>query len=85
MEYKSTQVFRIRVKGTKRSILLETNMPLIRLAESKKGPVWKLREGSFDNGDADTAHLLSHIIESLENLLERDFKTLFPERYPFGF
>lgn len=74
LEYKSNQIIRIRVHGTKRTLLLETDMPLAKLAGSKKAIKWKLREGSFDTSDADTAALLANIINQLEKILAKEFQ-----------
>lgn len=69
IEYESAQIIRIRVKGQKRSLLLETDYPLVKL--SKKKIKWKLREGSFDGTDHQkNANLLMQIIEQLEYYLK---------------
>lgn len=73
LEYQSNQVYRIRVHGAKSTLLLETDMPLIKYANSKKAIKWKLREGGFDSGDADTAALLVSIINQLEQILKKEY------------
>lgn len=79
IEYKSPQVIRIRVEGTKGSLLLQNDYPAIRFANSKKGIKWKIREGSLNAGDRDSAQLLIDIFSQLESFMKRDFKEIYPD------
>ena len=79
IEYKSRQVIRIRVEGTKASLLLQNDYPAIRFANSKKGVRWKIREGALSAGDKDSTQLLIDIFSQLEFLIKRDFKEIFPD------
>ncbi len=84
VEYKSNNIMRIRVNGTKRTLLLENNYPAIRIANSKRGVNWKIREGSLDNPDERVTELFRDIIEQLEFLMKRDFKDMYPDLFPFS-
>lgn len=66
IEYESNQIMRIRLLGTKRSLLLENNYPLLKNTNSKKGIQWKIREGQFDIKDEQDSRLLMRIFELLE-------------------
>jgi hypothetical protein len=73
LEYHSNQIMRIRVNGSKRSLLLENNYPLLRLQKSKKGIQWKIREGSLDAGSEKNSRLLMEIMEQLEYIIKKEF------------
>ena len=79
VEYKSRQVIRIRVAGTKSSLLLQNDYPAIRFGKSKRGVKWKIKEGSLGEGDKDTAQLLIDIFSQLEYVMKRDFNLMYPE------
>jgi hypothetical protein len=79
IEYKSRQVIRIRVTGSKDSLLLENDYPAIRFTNSKKGVKWKIRQGKLDAADKDSASLLVEIFSQLEYLMKKDFKEIFPD------
>lgn len=66
VEYESNQIMRIRLLGTKRSLLLENNYPILRNTNSKKGIQWKIRQGQFDMKDEHDSRLLMRIFELLE-------------------
>lgn len=66
IEYESNQIMRIRLLGTKRSLLLENNYPLLKNSNSKKGIQWKIREGQFDIKDEYDSRLLMRVFELLE-------------------
>lgn len=64
--YLSEQVERIKVIGKNRSILLQSNRPLLRLKGLKNKRLdWKLIEGQMNN-----SHVLQAIIAKLERLLK---------------
>ena len=63
--YLSEQVERIKVIGRNRSIVLQSNRPLIRLKGLKNKRLdWKLIEGQMNN-----SHVLQAFILKLERLL----------------
>jgi hypothetical protein len=63
--YLSEQVERIKVIGRNRSIVLQSNRPLLRLKGLKNKRLdWKLIEGQMNN-----SHVLQAIILKLERLL----------------
>jgi len=66
VEYESNQIMRIRVTGTKRSLLLENNYPLLKNTNSKKGIQWKIREGDYAMKNEQDSRLLMRIFELLE-------------------
>ena len=70
--YQSGQVLRFSVKGSKSSLLLECNYPLLYSSQSKKGVKWQLKEGFIPD-----AGLLHAIIAALEQCIK--------EQYPSGF
>jgi hypothetical protein len=72
VEYKSNQIMRIRVLGSKSSILLENNYPFLKNTNSKKGIQWKIREGQFDMKDEHDSRLLMRIFELLEYEIKKD-------------
>jgi hypothetical protein len=78
LEYKSKQIFRIRVQGTKQALLLQCDYPAIRFANSKKGIKWKLLKG-YISETKDSPRLLLDIFQRLEHFIKRDFKEIFPE------
>lgn len=78
VEYKSRQVLRIRVTGSKSSLLLQNDYPAIRFANSKKGVKWLIREGAFSAADKDAANLLIDIFYQLESLMKKDFEKIYP-------
>jgi hypothetical protein len=83
VEYQGSQVIRIRVHGTKSTILLECNYPLLHGGKSKKGIQWKLREGKLDAATPESAQLLMNIFKALEDELKEYYKLL--DRQQLGF
>lgn len=73
VEYHSNQIMRIRVNGITRSLLLENNYPLLRLAKTKKGIQWKIREGFLDKANPDSSRLMLQIMDQLEHLIKTEF------------
>ena len=64
--YLSEQVERIKVMGKNRSIVLQSNRPLLRIKWLKNKRLdWKLIEGQMNN-----SHVLQAIILKLERLLK---------------
>jgi hypothetical protein len=64
--YLSEQIERIKVMGKNRSIVLQSNRPLLRLKGLKNKRLdWKLVEGQMNN-----SHVLQAIILKLERLLK---------------
>ncbi|HQR94060.1 MAG: hypothetical protein B7Y15_14145 [Bacteroidetes bacterium 24-39-8] len=64
--YLSEQVERIKVMGRNRSIVLQSNRPMLRLKGLKNKRLdWKLIEGQMNN-----SHVLQAIILKLERLLK---------------
>jgi hypothetical protein len=64
--YLSEQVERIKVMGKNRSIVLQSNRPMLRLKGLKNKRLdWKLIEGQMNN-----SHVLQAIILKLERLLK---------------
>jgi len=78
VEYASRQILRIRVQGSKTSLLLQNDYPSIRFTNSRKGVKWTLREGALGSGDEDSAQLLIDIFSKLEYLMKRDFEKIYP-------
>jgi hypothetical protein len=78
VEYSSRQVMRIRVHGSRTTLLLQNDYPAIRFANSKKGVKWKIREGALSAADKDSAQLLVDIFSQLENLMKQDFEKIYP-------
>lgn len=74
VEYESNQIMRIRVLGTKRSLILENNYPFLKNINSKKGIRWKIREGQFEMKDEQDSRLLMRIFELLEYEIKREDK-----------
>jgi hypothetical protein len=70
LEYHSAQIMRIRVHGQFRTILLETNYPIV---TGKKPIKWKLREGELHGDAKQAAATLATIIQQLEYFIKRDF------------
>lgn len=79
VEYSSRQILRIRVEGKKSSLLLQNDYPALRFANSKKGVHWKIREGTLNAGDKDSAQLLVDIFKQLEKAMKDDFDKIFPQ------
>lgn len=79
VEYSSRQILRIRVDGKKGSLLLQNDYPAVRFANSKKGVHWKIREGTLNAGDKDSAQLLVDIFKQLEKAMKDDFDKIFPK------
>lgn len=79
VEYQSQRLMRIRVYGSKSSLLLENDYPAIRFTNSKKGIRWKLREGKPDFAGEKTAQLLLDIFGKLEHHMKEDFRELYPD------
>ena len=73
LEYHSNQIMRIRVHGTKSSLLLENDYPALQLTKSKKGVKWKIREGAMNEGTEKTSRLLMNIMEQLEGIIKKEF------------
>lgn len=70
--YQSEQIERIRVFGKNRSIVLQSNRPLLRLKGLKNKRLdWKLVEGQMNN-----SHVLQAIIHKLERLLKASVDSL---------
>lgn len=69
VEYASAQVIRIRVHGTRSSLLLETNFPMV-AAGKAKAITWKIKDGGFEVSGAQQARLFTDIIHQLEQHLE---------------
>jgi hypothetical protein len=78
VEYQSVQIMRIRVYGTKGTLLLQTNYPMLKIGNSRKGVDWKIKEGSMADGTMETTKLFMQILETLEYLMKRDFSELYP-------
>lgn len=79
VEYSSRQILRIRVEGKKSSLLLQNDYPALRFANSKKGVHWKIREGTLNAGDKDSAQLLVDIFKQLEKAMKDDFDKIYPQ------
>lgn len=73
LEYHSDQIMRIRVHGSRSSLLLENNFPMVRSAKSKRGIQWKICEGSMDEGNNRAVRLLSNITDQLEYIIKHEF------------
>jgi hypothetical protein len=71
VEYLSNQIIRIRVQGSKTALLLENNYPFTKLS-TKKGIVWKIREGMMNKAYSNTARLLADIFEELEKKMKTE-------------
>ena len=72
VEYHSNQIMRIRVNGSKRSLLLENNYPFLNQTNSKKGIQWKIREGYIDNEGEKSSRLMLEIMKQLEYFIKKD-------------
>ena len=66
---------RIRVNGSKTSLLLENNYPLLNHTKSKKRIEWKIREGKIDKEIEKNSRLMLEIMEQLEYLIKKEFST----------
>ena len=68
IEYHSSQIMRIRVYGSKNSILLSNNRPMLdRITVAKKGILWKILKAIPKSNDLIKDHKLLHdIIDALE-------------------
>lgn len=75
VEYHSNQIMRIRVNGSKTSLLLENNYPLLNHSKSKKRIEWKIREGKIDKEIEKNSRLMLEIMEQLEYLIKKEFST----------
>jgi hypothetical protein len=73
LEYHSDQIMRIRVHGSKSSLLLENNYPAQRMAKSKRAIQWKIREGRINNGTKEGDSLLVNITGQLEYIIKHEF------------
>lgn len=76
LEYESAQILRIRVYGSRSSILLETNYPFLYHTNSRAGITWKLKEGSFSESNVETSRLLTRIMSELEKILKQTYPFL---------
>jgi hypothetical protein len=83
VEYQGSHLIRIRVQGSKTTILLECNYPLIHAGKSKKGIQWKIREGKLDAATPESAQLLMNIFKALEGELKVYYKLLDQQRLGF--
>jgi hypothetical protein len=73
LEYHSDQIMRIRVHGSKSSLLLENNYPAQRMGKSKRAIQWKIREGSMTEGNKQNTSLLLNITDQLEYIIKHEF------------
>ena len=73
IEYHSAQIVRIRVQGSFRSMLFESNFPVWRVAKGSKPIKWQIREGAIISKDSRDARLTMDIIENLEGYLKQEF------------
>jgi ribosomal protein S7 len=78
VEYSSRQVMRIRVHGSRTTLLLQNDYPAIRFANSKKGVKWKILQGALEMVDKESTQLLVDIFSQLESLMKRDFIEIYP-------
>lgn len=80
VEYISKQILRIRVYGTKKSLLLQTNYSEIYFRKSQRGAIrWYIKEGAFTEGTPESTRLWIDIYTRLEYLLKKDIKKIFPD------
>lgn len=79
VEYKSKQIIRISVQGSKSSLLLQNDYPAIRFTNSKRGVRWKVLEPKSIPLDKDFPVLLNSIFSQLEYLMKTDFDKLYPQ------
>lgn len=77
--YKSKQIIRISVQGSKSSLLLQNDYPAIRFTNSKRGVRWKVLEPKSIPLDKDFPVLLNSIFSQLEYLMKKDFDKLYPQ------
>ncbi len=82
VEYKSRQVIRIRVEGSKDSILLQCDYPAIFFSNGKKAVKWKVIEPKTLPADKDLPRLLVTMFSDLEYLMKRDWEQLYPTELP---
>ncbi len=73
LEYHSTQIMRIRVKGKFNDLLFENNYPALKAKNSKKGIKWKLKEGRLTDVNHKSTLLITHILQELEYTIKHDF------------
>lgn len=83
VEYESNQIMRIRVFGSKSSVLLENNFPTLYYGKSKAGVKWKIREGSLNAATKESSSLLINIFSELEKKMNEYLEK--KEREKFGF
>jgi hypothetical protein len=73
LEYHSNQIMRIRVYGSKSTLLLENNYPMVQVSKSTQGVKWKIREGKIEYKPEESSWLLTQIMENLEYVIKKDF------------
>lgn len=78
LEYKSKQIIRISVQGSKSALLLQNDYPAIRFTNSKRGVRWKVIEPKAIPVDKGFPVLLNSIFTQLEYLMKKDFDLLYP-------
>lgn len=69
LTYESDQVYRFRVSGKNRSIVIQCDIPLLKAMNSKKRVDWKLIEGVMYN-----AELFTAIINEIKYIIDNDGK-----------
>ncbi len=79
VEYKSKQILRISVQGSKSALLLQNDYPGIRFTNSKRGVRWKVLEPKAIPLDKGFPVLLNSIFSQLEFLIKRDFDKIYPQ------
>jgi hypothetical protein len=84
LEYKSSQVLRIRVYGKATSLLLQNDYPSIHKAKSKRGIKWKILEGTLNAGTTENATLLMEIFRELEREIKRYYELLDKQQLGFA-
>jgi hypothetical protein len=70
--YHSEQIMRIKVHGSKSTILLENNYPY-QIKKNKRGIQWKIKEGGFTAGTQKSTRLLIDIFKQLEYEIKKAF------------
>ncbi|MDX1936660.1 MAG: hypothetical protein SFU21_06070, partial [Flavihumibacter sp.] len=73
LEYHSNQIMRIRVYGSKSTLLLENNYPIIQVSKGTQGVKWKIKEGNIEFKPEESSWLLTQIMENLEHAIKKDF------------
>ena len=72
VEYEDREIIRIRLYGSKRTLLFENDYPMIHNSSATRGVNWKFVEGRMDRASSRNAGLLMGILRMLEENLKEE-------------